>query len=338
MKNSLLLILLVFSTSCSSLYRFTIEIQEPAPVTLPVDITHLLVVNNSLPQPGDVGITRKFKGIEIQGMELLLDSAAWISTAALSSRLQESRFFDRVYCSLQPVRSHGNWMYAEPLPESLRRECFKNRDFDAIISIDRIFLELKEEVNENYFIDIQAEATATCSIYLYNRESPLTTFPVSDSLFYKTIGIEDTLAVFKELPEYLLEELVYNIGEKITHILIPSWTERQRFLFSGAQARMQEALSFARSGKWNRAETLWMNEYAAKSKPLDKGKLAYNIAVAHEMQDRLDSALQWASVAKEHLKTDKSGTTVEIDNYIRDLQQRLQDNPLLDLQWGAVQN
>jgi hypothetical protein len=144
--------------------------------------------------------------------------------------------------------------------------------------------------------------------------------------------MEDTLASFKELPEYLLDDLAYHVGEKITGILIPSWKERQRFLFSGTQARMQEALSFARNGKWNRSETLWMNEYAVKSKPLDKGKLAYNIAVANEMQDRLDSALQWAIVAREHLKAGSAGTTAEIDQYIQELQERLQDNRLLDLQ------
>ncbi|GHS98562.1 hypothetical protein FACS189421_07370 [Bacteroidia bacterium] len=335
------LIFIIFLSSCASTHQMTIEVQEPANITFPADINTLLVVNNAAKQPGHSGITRTYNGTVVKDPELDLDSAAWISTFSLLSRIKETQFFEEVSLCAEALREDDEWLVAAPLSKKFREEIFETQD--GIISIDRLLINLDELVTANDIkqsAGVRVEAKLTCSIYVYDREKPLTAFTVSDTLVFSEIFYEnkDSVGVLKYLPEYLIDELAYSIGEKLAYYFTPSWTLKDRTLYSGSNARLQEAFSFARAGKWDRAETVWKNEYDQKSKPSDQGKLANNIAVANEMQDKLEIALQWALSAKENFKAGSSNITagelLQINTYVNDLQKRIQDNPLLDLQWG----
>jgi hypothetical protein len=101
---------------------------------------------------------------------------------------------------------------------------------------------------------------------------------------------------------------------------------------------MQEAAGYAANHQWTNAESIWTAEIEKKTKPTDKAKIAYNLAIANEMQDKLELALQWAQNAKDYFKSAdpyKNAQEIEItDKYIAELEQRIQNNRLLDLQWG----
>ncbi|GHV57984.1 hypothetical protein FACS1894182_08400 [Bacteroidia bacterium] len=339
MKNSLFFVCIILLTSCSGLYRFTIEVQEPAQITLPSDIVDVLVVNNAAPQPGDTGINRIYKGTEINGMKLNLDSISDIATTALATHLKESHFFNQVLFSPVSLRSDKNWMGSEPLTEAFKTETFKTHGFDGIISIDRLMFKLDQEVRNNLSMDLVLHSITTCSIYIYDRENPLTTFSIPDSLSYSTFTFGDTIDVCKNFPQSTIEDLAYTIGERLSQLIIPSWIEKERFLYAGSQSRMSEALSFARKGNWQYASSLWMDEYSHASRPEAKGKIAANLAIAYEMQDQFDRALQWAATAQNHFrengKPDDSTDNTRIDTYMNDLQKRIRDNYLLDIQWGV---
>ncbi|MDR2804888.1 MAG: DUF6340 family protein [Dysgonamonadaceae bacterium] len=338
MKNGLFFICIFLLASCSSLYRFTIEVQQPAPITLPPDVVDIAIVNNSAPQPGDKGVTRIYKGAAISDYPLNLDSAANITTASLAAHLQESSFFNRVLVSPASIRTDENWMGSEPLPDAFKNETFAVHGFDGIVSIDRLLFKLDQEVSNNYYLNIHLNSIATCTIYVRDRETPLTSFSISDSLAFSTAIWGDTVDIVKYFPESVIGDLAYSIGKQLSERIIPSWIEKERFLYSGSQARMTEALSFARKSRWKQAEALWTNEYARASQPDGKGKLAANLAVASEMQDQFAAALQWATVAQIHFREaglpDTSKENIRIEFYVNDLQKRIRDDSLLDLQWG----
>ncbi|MDR1526942.1 MAG: DUF6340 family protein [Dysgonamonadaceae bacterium] len=338
MKNSLFFICILLLTSCSSVYQFTIEVQEPAQITLPPDIVNVLVVNNATPQPGNLGINRMYMGTEITGMELNLDSLAHIATTSLAAHLKESAFFDRVLVSPVSLRSDKNWMGSEPLSDAFKTETFETHGFDGIISINRLMIKLDQEVRKNSYMELAINSITTCAIYLYNKETPLTTFSVADSLSFSAPALGDTIDIFKYFPEYTIHDMAYTIGERLSQRIIPSWTEKVRFLYAGSQSRMTEALSFARKNHWSYAANLWIDRYAHVSQAEAKGKIAANLAVAYEMMDQLDTALQWATTAQKHLRKsglpDASAENTRIDAHVNDLQKRIRDNDLLDLQWG----
>ena len=326
----------VFFSSCrSSYYEITIEVQEPASITLPIDVTELLIVNNAIEQPNDVGIVRTYKESTVDGYPISFDSISWTVAISSMSYIKDAEFFDEVFLFNESVRTDNDWMVGIPLTEEFRNEIFNTQGFDGIVSIDRILFKLDEHVNPSAltdFIDMKAEGQVTCSIYLYAKEKPLTTFSISDSLFYKRTVNVDMETVFKEIPENFLFNLAYNMGEKLAHNITPSWTTATRIVYVGMEARMQEAYNYSKNNNWATAESIWLKEYNKKSKDSDKGKLANNIALANEMQDKLEEALFWAEKAKEHFLNSNSSKNSYINNYIPELQKRIQNSQMLNFQ------
>jgi hypothetical protein len=334
MRNVALLLALLLLSSCAGLYRFAIEVQEPAPITLPPHVVDLGIVNHAAPQPGDQGITRTYRGKRIEQPPLALDSVAALTTLSLAASLQESAFFHRLWVSPASLRTDNNWMSVEPLPVAVRTELFGTRRFNALLTLDRLLFKLDQEIRNNLYTHLSLSAIATCTLYLDDRETPLTTFSFSDSLSLSLPIAGDTLDLLKYLPESVIEDFAHTIGEQLSRRIIPTWTEQERRLYAGSNARMSEALSFARKGNWRRAATLWTHLYEHATSASAKAKVAANLAVACEMQDRFPDALQWAATAQAHFR-ETSAAATPVDTYIDELQKRIRNNHLLDLQWGV---
>jgi len=325
-----------FSSCRSAYYQMEIEVREPAFITFPIDVKELIVVNNAVEQPNDAGITRTYKEAPMEIYSLQLDSISWTTAISFMSSIKEADFFDDVFLHNESVRTDNDWMTGLPLSEEFRHEIFNTQGFDGIVSIDRILFKLDEHVSQNSaltdYIDAKADILLSCSIYLNGRERPLTTFTLSDSVFFKRSVMSELIVIFKEIPEDLLYGLAYSIGEKLAYSIIPSWITAERTVYVGIEARMQEAYSYSKTGKWSVAESIWLNEYNKKSKESDKGKTANNIALANEMQDRLEEALLWAEKSREHFLNSNSSNDSHINRYISDLQKRIHNSQILNLQ------
>jgi hypothetical protein len=175
-------------------------------------------------------------------------------------------------------------------------------------------------------------------MYYSGIERPLTTFNVVDSVLLRFTVVNDSTVLFKKVPEYALANLSYTLGNRAAKYFIPTWKTSERMLFVNFSSRMQEATGYATDGQWAKAELIWLAEWEKKTKPADKVKIAFNLAVANEMQDKFEPAMSWLQKAKENLKSvnanDKSQETELIDNFMKELEQRIQNNQILDLQWG----
>jgi hypothetical protein len=327
--------------SCSSVYQFAIEVQEPAPLSLPPYITNVLIVNNSVPQPDSTGISLIIQEKPYEGGEVRLDSAAKRAVISFATHLRETRFFDQVASLSVSIRSDSNWMNTLTLPETLKSQAFDTLGFNGIISIDRFFLQFFQKMSDRYNNAINLRSSADCSIYVNGKQNPFTSFTVSDSLTF--IGIDGGARyILDKYSESLIEYYATIIGEKLSQQIVPGWSEKARYFYTGYQSRMREASRFTEKGDWIHAIVLWKEEYEQASKPQMKGKLASNLALAYEMSDLFDIALQWADIAKNHFnENDPANSSLEntrIDTYIKDLKKRIKDNYLLDLQWGVSNN
>ena len=356
MKNKavkFLLLVLLTCTSCSSIYRFTVDIQEPAPVTLPVSAQNVLILNNAVTQPDDQGIERTFDGKAIPAnYPLSLDSMIWSATDEIANVLNDSHFFNKVAVYQDSLRTNAgdNWLSITGLSPEDQADFYNNDNFDALFVINRLLFSAREDVKrmQTYssteltgFVDLRADAVITCSMYVYGKDKPLTTFSIADSLFTKSVLSGDSTIFFKEVPEYMFNELSRNLGNMAAMRFVPTWKTVDRLFFTNYAARMQEATGYAANRQWATAESIWTTELGKTKKPVDKAKVAFNLAVANEMQDKLNPAWEWAQKAKEQLKDNnpKNAEEVEfINKYISELEQRIQNNRLLDYQWGKDSN
>lgn len=84
-------------------------------------------------------------------------------------------------------------------------------------------------------------------------------------------------------------------GLKYAARISPTWTSLARSYYIRGDANMKRAARYVRSDKWDDAARIWqamLNNKMTKEKIL--GRAAYNLAVANEVENKLDSALQWA--------------------------------------------
>ena len=323
--------------------------QEPAPVTLPVSAQNVLILDNTAIQPKDYAIDRALNGQSIPtDYPLSLDSMIWSATDEIAGVLSDSHFFNTIAVYKEPLGLNAEWLSANELSPEEQSDFYDNENYDALLVIDRLVFSVKEDVKKmqkiflpeemiNGFVDMRVDGIITCSMYVYGKEKPLKAITVSDSLFTKSIVEGDSIIFFKEIPEYMLHELSRQLGNQIAKLYIPTWNTVGRIFFTGYDARMQEATSYAANRKWTNAKSIWTTELGKKTKPLDKAKIIFNLAVADEMQDKLDSALEWAQKAKELLNDKQyvdSQETDLVNKYISELGRRIQNNRLLDLQWG----
>ncbi|GHT14557.1 hypothetical protein FACS189432_05590 [Bacteroidia bacterium] len=346
----LFIIFLTIFISCQSVRRFEIEIQEPATITLPVSAQNILILNNAVPQSADLGIELKWNGRPVeQKPKLTLDSTLWWTIFSLSDKLKESDFLDEIFIYRDSIRTNKDWMVITPLPKEIQDEFYEREDYDALITIDRLLYVIDEDVkgaasvqsiSEKWLtVDAKANAILTCSIYLYGNEKPFKSFTISDSLLIKSPVYSDSVGIFNYLQEYFVNNLALTLGEKAASYIVPTWKTVERIIHTDYQARMKEAYSYSQAQKWEKAESLWETEYEKKNKSVEKAKIALNLAVANEMQDKFESAISWANKAEQHFLEDRNSSQYAeeitfISQYILELQKRIQHNLLLDMQWG----
>jgi len=352
MKNKaekILFLLLLTCSSCSSIYRFSVDVQEPALITIPVSAQNVLILNNTVTQPKNYGIERIFNGQTIPSdYPLTLDSTVWAAIEEISAVFDESNFFNSVAFYREPVRADTEWFTVSELSPELQSEFYDAEDFDALLVIERLMFSINEKIKTiktgsftsepTASVELKVEGIITCSMYYYEKEKPLITFSISDSLFIKSTVINDSLILLSRVPEIALDILSRNLGYRAANRFIPSWETSERLLFTNFNPRMQEATSYAADSQWAIAESIWIAEFAKKTKPTDKAKIAFNLAITNEMRDNFEQALEWAKKAKEYFKNanqDKYQDEIEFsDKYISELERRIQNNHLLDLQWG----
>jgi len=94
-----------------------------------------------------------------------------------------------------------------------------------------------------------------------------------------------------------MPDAIKEVGQNIGALFFPSWTEQYRTVasFDGI-TDWEAAYQYATEFKWETALDIWIK--LAQSKNLRKsGLAAYNAAVACEMLDEYDLALEWLDIA-----------------------------------------
>jgi hypothetical protein len=312
----------------------------------------VLILNNTVTQPDDHGIEQIFDGQPVEmNLASVIDSMAWLAIDEISIIFDESNFFNEVAFYREPVRTDSEWLSVKTLSPEDQSDFYYLNDYDALFVIDRLLFSVKEDVKKiqtgafsiqpTFYVDMRVEATISCSMYIYGEETPVTTFSITDSLFVKsTILNSDSTFFLKEIPEYVMRRLSWQLGNQAATRFIPTWRTEERTLFTGYGSRMKEATGYVNNKRWANAEALWMAELERKTQPADKAKLAYNLAVANEMQDKFEQALTWAKQARDYLtaanQQNNSPEAAIVNNYFSELERRMQNNRLLDLQWGTT--
>jgi tetratricopeptide (TPR) repeat protein len=350
--------------SCISVRTFSIDVLEPAEVMFPSEAGKVLIVNNSIRQPEGLGINRLFNSKEIPTATAPVntDSACIELMDNMAATLHESGFFDEVSFLDVPLREKGNYFSIKPVERGLLDSLFNLGDFDAIISIDRYLFSLNEKIiydnlnrmrltipaasDHEVFLLLKINGLINTSIYLKNNEKAVSSSERVDSVIFNNSYFSeapqgvltegDTVLLFKVLAEFPLNELHRKMAAGAAKDYVPTWNSVERQIFTGSNSRTREAARYAEKNLWKSAETLWQAALEREEKPAEKFKLALNLALAYEMQDKLEKAQEWAEKAEKYSQEFDISKQPENAKYLlqyrEEIKKRILNNRLLDAQ------
>lgn len=311
MKTILYLLVVCLFSACSTIEYFGIETYNPAEITFPKNIEKVLIVNNAVPQPGDVAYTYNLYGTVQDTARACADSALYDACYSLGKSLVDASFFKDVLLYHDGIRQDTKYLEDEKLTPEIVSELCKETGTDAIISFDRLLFQTEKNVvafTEGFIIgSVDVDITGVVRGYLPGRENPLATIYVKDSISWSEHATNlEQLEIYLPLPEEVLRAAGQYIGTELIPNFVPHWDKEERWFYRSEGARWKEATAYAFSAKWEDAASRWKYIYDNSSRWKERAKAASNIALYYEMKTQLQEAYDWAVKSYEIFK-DKKG-------------------------------
>ena len=96
MRTTLYLLMACLFSACSTIEYIGIETYNPAEITFPKNVDKVLIVNNAVPQPDDVGYTYNLYGTVQDTARAHADSALYDACHSLGKSIVDVSFFNDV--------------------------------------------------------------------------------------------------------------------------------------------------------------------------------------------------------------------------------------------------
>lgn len=348
MRNIKILLYLLIGAfvleGCAGMKTITIQTQEPAQVTLPQRVNKLLVVNNAVSQPDDIGHMRKrMDRTTAIKTSVSTDSLPTIFTEALTQFLNEEEYYDEVFLHNKSLRNDTKyWEERGLLPEEIKN-LQQTYNVDAVVSLDKMLVTSDWEDlfrQEGYpFAKLDGKISATVRVYMPSLKGQIPTIKYIDSLYWEGFDLSDDGRAYAEFvvphAEYALKELAVFAADKMTYTLTPHWITQERWYYTMSSSKMREGAAFAEQTKWDEAVEAWTDFYNSTSNKKDKAKAASNIALGFEMLDNIDKAQEWILIAKDLFEQSTPASSLERRRaaiYETELERRLDNSNKLNMQ------
>ncbi len=333
-----------FLIGCAGIKTITIQTQEPAQVILPSSIKKLLVVDNVVSQPDDIGHLKKKLGrSQAEKVSVKTDSLSIIYTEALTQFLNEEGFFEMVMLHNKPLRNDSEYWSEKGITPEKMQELKKATGADAIVSLDKLLISSDWEdlfMQEGYpYAKVNGKISSTIRVYLPTLEGQIPTVHYTDSLYWEGFDISEDGFAYAEFvvphAEIALKELAIYAADKMTYVLTPHWITQERWYYTLPSSTTREASAFADQAKWAEAIAKWNSFYNSTKNKTEKAKTASNIAMGYEMLDDIETAHEWVLISEKLFIESTSPSSLErrrIAIYKTELERRLDNSNKLNMQ------
>lgn len=328
--------------SCSSINYVGIETYNPAEITFPKSVEKVLVVNNAVPQPDDIGCEFSLFGEKVDTFRVKTDSALFDACRGLGKAMADISYFNDVLLYHDVVRKDDVYFDDKKLTQDQVKMLCDETGTDAVISVDRMLFVSKKNIvaYAEGFVEgmIQVNITGVIRGYLPGRPNPLATVLVSDSLFFME-DAPNMILLDRLLPssEDALCTSAEYIGAKCSPNFVPHWNSENRWYYTGMGTRWKEATAYAQSEKWDKATEQWIHIYENSNSEKTKAKAAMNIALGYELKTNLNEAYDWANKSLELFKKNEGddGKNTKLQGlYLEVLRNRIRSDKKLNMQFA----
>lgn len=332
--------------SCQSISWLSVDYMQPADISFPETLKRVAVVNN-MPVLADDQLLIEKK--EEQPATPDVVSSLYISywgdaprtAEALAESLAQANYFDEVLICDSALRLTDSLPTSRRLTREEVNSLTDQLHADFLISLESIRIQTRRQVRllpewGLFSGTVDAKVYPVVRIYLPNRQGALSTLQESDSIYWEEEGHNEREAAGRLLDEEEVRRQASQFaGTLPINRLLPHWKSATRPLFGGGSVRMRDALVYAREQQWEEAIALWKKEFDEGKRNLHKAA-AHNLAVGHEMLDRIEEAAQWALQAAKLYEGDKAyGTMTTL--YAIELETRREGLQKLKMQTQRLQ-
>lgn len=343
MKTLFYLLFACLLAGCSPINYVGIETYNPAEITFPKNVRRVLIVNNAVPQPDNVGYQLKLFGTVQDTARAEADSALLNVCTSLGKSIFDVSYFDDVLLYHDPIRKDTRYLVDDKLSAEQVEALCKETETDAIISIDRLLFEMNKNVVSfaDGFVggEVDVKIAGVARSYLPGRNRPLATVLVNDSVFWsETADNMELLNIFIPSPTKALQAAGSYIGEKLAPNFVPHWENETRWYYSGLTSSWKEASAYVNARNWEAAAGRWRIIYKTSSNWKNRAKAASNLALYYEMGTKLEDACEWAAKSYDLFEKNKGGDDryTQIQKlYLNALQARLQSDKKLKMQFDG---
>ncbi len=336
----------VFMASCASSRNLVIEYQQPAEVTFPKNVTRILVINNTVPQNSAFGVKHTFNENPIEPITVSVDSAAFNTVNSLSYELDKNNFFTKVVVLSESLRDDDKFEVPSRLNNNIVNELALQAGADAIVSLDHQIYNTDIALIDNKIGlrkgSVKVRGFCLFNIYIpFKDKTHMASMRYVDSITWHNDDVSMRRGDVRELvnSEYASTAVCATgamMGNRIAKKIIPIWIAENRKLYSSYQTDWMAADANLRRDKWDDAVFVWEKIYHKTGSPKNKAKAANNIAVAYELTDDYEQALDWINKAQQALvaKGQNNETTLqkELSIYRKALEKRIEQSNELNLQ------
>jgi tetratricopeptide (TPR) repeat protein len=332
----------VFLSSCTKLLYTSLDVLRPAKVAFNSDVNNVLIINNTVPQPADIGHTTLFAFEEPKKETYNTDSLSIFCLGALKEDIESKNFFASVQLSPNSINTITDFGSANYLSDETVQALCNSTQSDAIISLDKI--KVKDEITEvfdaltnSYVSTLELNFESFWSLH-YPNKAEFYAMQFKDTVYWEAESNFRKKGI-KDLPkreDALVDGALY-VGQNTVNRLVPYWDKVDRYFFNPNKKFFKQAMDSVYVKNWNSAISTWQTAMNQSKSNWTKAQAANNIAIAYEITGNIDKALEYASQAYynlQELSFADYNSFVRIADYVTELIQRRKDMIKLKNQLG----
>ena len=341
LKFILLTFGVVFFNSCTKLLYTSLDVLRPAKVAFALDANNLLIVNNTVVQPSNLGHKTQLLNEKSKNSNVSTDSLAILCLSALNEDLDTKDFFASINFMPNSVNKGYDFYNSSGLnDETIKNLCKANKS-NVILSLDKI--KVNDDLNE-YFIPenmsflatLEARIETSWSIH-YPDKSDSKAIQFNDTLYWESNTYHRKDAI-KELPNRVdaLKDAALEAGHKSVNRFVPYWEKVDRYFFSSNNKLMKQGMDSVYVKNWKSAIEIWEKVYNSKQGVI-QAQAANNIAIAYEILGDVEKATDYATKSYYlfgKISFPEYNSFVRIYDYVNELNRRKNEISILKKQVG----
>ncbi|WP_423148407.1 DUF6340 family protein [Rubrolithibacter danxiaensis] len=322
MRNLILVLLVPFLSNCRSTNYVTLTVTEPAPVTLPMSMKRIGIINRSLPGSKKPILEKVDEVLTAEGKNLDKDGSVKAMIGLNEELGKNERLTDVQYLAGEKCEASNFGVFPEPLSwDRIAEICTKYQldglfslesyDTDSKINYSTANVLLKNPIGLKVpTIEHQAAAKTIIKtgwrIYDNNSRTIIDEFNMTGNVSMTGKGINPVAAAsaITGRKEAVNQES-YKLGQSYAWSIEPYKTRVSRIYYVRGNDKFKTAKRRAQTGNWDGAAEMWTRETKNPNAKI-AGRALYNMAIIQEIRGNMEGAQDYAKQAYENFDNNRA--------------------------------